>query len=132
MEMRSIEKLLKEAVHCLGINTMLFLEAAYQSRMLIETFLPTADAVEFYKACVNAAQVKEGPCAVDKLTEARMLLVYGLMLGTAKTDFELEEEQYKKCMRLLKPRGDSVEMALLLYHMGGNQHSRGKRLDAIE
>ncbi|XP_072020165.1 uncharacterized protein [Amphiura filiformis] len=132
IEIRNIEKLLREAVHCLGENTVLFLEAAYESHVIIETFLPTEEAVEFYKACVNAAQMKERPGGVDKLSEARMLLVYGKMLGAAKTDFELEYEQYKKCMRLLRPRGDTVEMATLLCSMAGNLHSRGKRFDAIK
>ena len=133
IEIRNIEKLLREAIHCLEDNWNLFLKVAYDSHMFIETFLPTVEAVEFYKACVNAAHGQRlGGGTNNKLSQARMLLVYGKMLGAAKTDFELEYEQYMKCMRLLKQLGDSIEMATLLYCIGGNLHSRGRRFEAIK
>ncbi|XP_033096029.1 uncharacterized protein LOC117100440 [Anneissia japonica] len=127
IEIVNIQKLLYEATLCPTEDYDLFLDIACKAEYLIINFLPRRESVEFYAACVRAAESRQ-----KKKHLGLMLSSYGQALNFTKSDWKVAQEQYEEALGYLAPFGDSVDLAWLLNHIGWNLHMQGLRLKAFK
>ncbi|XP_033096030.1 uncharacterized protein LOC117100441 [Anneissia japonica] len=129
VELVNIQKLLHEAALCPTEDYKLFLDIAYKAEYLIINFLPRKESVEFYAACVRAAESR-GPAMKKQL--GLMLSGYGQVLGHAQTNYKMADEQYERAMKCLTPFGDSVDLAWLINHIGWIRYSNDQFDQALK
>ena len=119
-ELITIQSLLLDASYCHKSNYAFFLKVAFRAEVAICYILPHGEALQFYRYCVEVA-VDNG----DEVAEARMLIVYGQLLGRCKEYLGLAYQQFRRALRLLEPRGKCIDLAWLLTATGWNLFSRG-------
>ncbi|XP_071963323.1 uncharacterized protein [Antedon mediterranea] len=120
IELINIQKLLQEAAFCPSEDYDLFLDVACKAEYLIINFLPRKESVEFYAACVRAAESRN-----QKKHLGVMLSSYGQALTFTASNWKLAQEQYEKAVDILAAYGDTVDMAWLLKHIGWNLFLQG-------
>ncbi|XP_072014981.1 uncharacterized protein [Amphiura filiformis] len=119
-ELESLQSLLLDASYSHVNDNAIFLKVAFRAEIVITFILPRNEALQFYHYCIQLAKD-----IGDELAEARMLIVYGQLLGQSKEYLDEAYRQLRRALVLLEPRGKCRELAWLLTAAGWNLFSRG-------
>ncbi|XP_072015824.1 uncharacterized protein [Amphiura filiformis] len=119
-ELESLQSLLLDASYSHVNDNAMFLKAAFRAEFVITYILQRNEALQFYYHCIQLAKD-----IGDEIAEARMLIVYGQLLGQSKEHLDEAYRQFRRALVLLEPRGKCKELAWLLTATGWNLFSRG-------
>ena len=118
-ELKGLELLLYEALHQINENFELCFDIAYNAEFFIVNLLPKHESVVFYEAMVNASKHH------SKRQHGIMLSSLGHVLHVGQARISEANNQYTKALEVLRPLGDSTDLAWLYSHIGSIWFDKG-------
>ena len=111
-ELSNVQLLLYKAIHSVNESFELFFDIARNAEFFILQLLPKHESIEFFEAMVNAAQ------RYSKRQYGIMLACLGSVLEVNHICVAETHDLFKKASDVLKPLGDSMELAWVYNHLG--------------